>query len=209
MISDYRFSTYCKPFEDIIDKKIELTRDFNDHRTFNHYNLLRNTPAYKQKFLIIYNNRCSYCGVNTQIIPLSHLEIDHYIYKKNPSYSQELLNNIDNLVLSCHDCNNKKRAFLIQDILLETLHPDKNKICDVFYRKENFRIEINPTFSDVDGIQAFYDKLLLGSDKNRLNYLIMELIGFIGTIPSDKAKDKVTLYRAYSLLIAKSNIHPR
>ena len=82
-----------------------------------------------------------------------------------------------NLILSCHDCNHNKNSFWIEKEEMDTLNPDGEKIKNVFIRDDKYYIRINDEFKENTTIEGFYNKLCLGSELHRLDYLIMNIIG--------------------------------
>lgn len=91
-------------------------------------------------------------------------------YKKDAGY-------MGNLILSCHDCNHNKNSFWIEKEEMDTLNPDGEKIKNVFIRDDKYYIRINDEFKENTTIEGFYNKLCLGSELHRLDYLIMNIIG--------------------------------
>ena len=51
------------------------------------------------------------------------------------------------------------------------------KIKNVFIRDDKYYIRINDEFKENTTIEGFYNKLCLGSELHRLDYLIMNIIG--------------------------------
>ena len=84
---------------------------------------------------------------------------------------------MENLILSCHDCNHNKNSFWIEKEEMDTLNPDGEKIKNVFIRDDKYYIRINDEFKENTTIEGFYNKLCLGSELHRLDYLIMNIIG--------------------------------
>lgn len=88
-----------------------------------------------------------------------------------------ILQDIDKILLSCHDCNHNKNSFWIEKEEMDTLNPDGEKIKNVFIRDDKYYIRINDEFKENTTIEGFYNKLCLGSELHRLDYLIMNIIG--------------------------------
>lgn len=93
-------------------------------------------------------------------------------------YTQDkMFDDMGNLILSCHDCNHNKNSFWIEKEEMDTLNPDGEKIKNVFIRDDKYYIRINDEFKENTTIEGFYNKLCLGSELHRLDYLIMNIIG--------------------------------
>lgn len=168
---DYRRTNYCKEPSNILSvKKNMLEKIKKTKKTDNHYSLVKdkNNPL-QNEFYTIYDKKCAYCGVTHQIISLEVFEIDHFIPKKHGG--EDIL---DNLVLSCKTCNRLKQDFF-KDSMLEKMHPD-NDIIHFFNRNEKFKICINEEFLGDRDVSTFYDKLKLGYNLRRLDYLLLQVI---------------------------------
>lgn len=62
-----------------------------------------------------------------------------------------------------------------------TLNPDDGSIAQVFDRNEDYYICIRPDYAEDQVVVDFYQKLLLGSEFRRLDYLLLEIKNFIST----------------------------
>ena len=82
-----------------------------------------------------------------------------------------------NLILSCHDCNHNKNSFWIEKEEMDTLNPDGQEIKNTFIRDEQYYICINDIYRENEIVKKFYDRIRLGSELHRLDYLIMNIIG--------------------------------
>ena len=179
--NDYRICCIQNSFCNILDKKDFLKKEIkSDHpkvrNFYNHIKIRQN--KYFKSFIDIYNRRCAYCGVTTDIQPLQLFEIDHFICK-NPSENykedKQSINDIYNLVLCCRYCNKSKSNFYIMERERLLLNPDNSNITKVFYRSEDFYIKIQDEFSANKNILEFYNKLNLGGEFKRLDYILMIL----------------------------------
>ena len=179
MKNDYRNSKYCSPLEDLeVKKKILNEKICNEHpRTRIIYNQVKDkNGSYKNKFMEIYNYKCSYCGNSIANISSNLFEIDHYICESSFE-SKKIAGKIENLVLACYDCNRSKSNFLIKDEYIDILSPDLDKIKDVFYRDELFSIQISEEYNNDMFVKSFYEQLKLGYQSRRLDFLLINLRG--------------------------------
>lgn len=181
MENDYRNTVYCPSLGDIYKNKNKVKEmvllDHPKAEDLHNY-ISNNYTKYKLEFMKAYNYKCAYCGVSSQLIPKELFEVDHYIYQKSERFkSKKDAGYIDNLVLSCHNCNHNKSSFMIKDEVYDNLHPDNKKICECFYRDDLYYIKITESGPNNDNISLFYNKLKLGSEVHRLDFLLMNLIG--------------------------------
>ncbi len=82
MNNDYRNTKYCNLKNDIVSEKKSLgERIQKEHpRVKIIYNQINKKGSeYNKKFRIIYNNKCAYCGITTDVISSELFEIDHFI----------------------------------------------------------------------------------------------------------------------------------
>ena len=171
--------------------------------------LTHNYTKYKIEFIKAYNYKCAYCGVSVQLIPIEFFEVDHYIYQKSERFkSKQDAGYIENLVLSCHNCNHNKSSFMIEDEVYDDLHPDNKKICECFYRDDLYYIRMTESGPNDDNILLFYNKLKLGSEVHRLDFLLMNLIGFLQQHLLD-SKNEVKLADIIENLRTKRNLKTR
>lgn len=137
-----------------------------------------NSEKYKLKFLEVYNGKCAYCGVSVDLMKKNDFEIDHFLYEKASIFSTKKdAGYIENLILSCHECNHNKSSFWIEPENYEKLYPDGEKIKEVFFRDDQYYICINNKYKENECIKNFYSKLRLDSELHRLDYLLMNIIG--------------------------------
>lgn len=200
MADDYRNTRYCPILGDIKSKKQKLAdavKVEHPKAVDMHTYISKNDDKYKMQFIQVYNYKCAYCGVSIDLVPKALFEVDHFLYRKSKRFeSKKQAGYIDNLVLACHDCNHRKSSFDIADIDYDSLHPDGEKIKNIFYRDEMFYIKMSEEVEDNDNIKMFYDQLQLGGEVHRLDYLLMNLIGF-----HRKHEDNVEIYSAIGKII--------
>lgn len=178
---DYRRTKYCPELENVQSKKknVEtLVKTKHPHAEDMHSYISDNSQNFKLEFIKAYNGKCAYCGSSIDLIKKSEFEIDHFLYEKAPIFAtKKKAGYIENLILACHDCNHNKNAFWIDKEEAEVLNPDGEKIKEVFYRDGLYYICINDAYKDNETIDDFYNKLRLGSELHRLDYLLMNIIG--------------------------------
>lgn len=178
---DYRRTKYCSELIDVPQKKKEvaaLVKAEHPHAKDMHRYISNNSQKFKSEFIKVYNGKCAYCGASIDLIKKTEFEIDHFLYEKAPIFNTKKdAGYIENLILACHDCNHNKNAFLIEKEGIEELNPDGEKIKNVFIRDEQYYIFVNEKFKENAIIEGFYNKLRLGSELHRLDYLIMNIIG--------------------------------
>lgn len=137
-----------------------------------------NSQKFKLEYIKAYNRKCAYCGASSDLIKKSEFEIDHFLYKKAAVFeTKKDAGYIENLILSCHDCNHAKGSFWIEKEDFEVLNPDGEIIKNVFIRDKQYYIQINDKFKQNITVESFYNKLHLDSELHRLDYLIMNIIG--------------------------------
>lgn len=188
-MDDYRCTKFCPPLVEVQKNKDDFVwRMKNDNpRIKNWYNLIRdNEKKYKIDFMKIYNNKCAYCGVAMGMLPKEYFEVDHYICKNDISNISDCeVDNIQNLVLACIKCNRKKSDFIFSKNGAAQFSPDDGSITNLFYRDDLFNIKIKGHYEYNSEVTDFYNKLKLGSELRRLDYILLFLSGMI-----DEAKNK-------------------
>lgn len=183
MCEDYRLTRYCDNYHNINERKQNLEdlirRDYPLTRIF--YNKIRNRRLdYISEFMQIYNSRCAYCGVSNLVLTNVHLfEVDHFICESSFSGSsaKETAGRISNLVLACRCCNRDKSNLEWPREYDTLLHPDRGELIHLFKRDNNYYIRIADNYRSDEIIVGFYNRLRLGSQKRRLDYLLTEMIG--------------------------------
>ena len=209
MSKDYRNTKYCDTLSGLADKKQRVAdavvREHPRAKDMHTY-ISSNDSKHKTEFMKAYNWKCSYCGVSIELIPRHMFEIDHFIYQKAPCFggSKATAGYIENLVLSCHDCNHSKSSLEIPKNMHEYLHPDSPKITETFIRDENYYIKISDGMKDNSTVVKFYEQLNLGNDLHRIDYLLMNMKGLYNNI-KDKHANCSKLLEAIDLLRTKRN----
>ena len=178
---DYRRTKYCPELIDVSQKKKEVEKlveiEHPNAKDMHRY-ISDNSQKFKLEFIKAYNGKCAYCGASIDLIKKTEFEIDHFLYEKAPIFATKKdAGYMGNLILSCHDCNHNKNSFWIEKEEMYTLNPDGEKIKNVFIRDDKYYIRINDEFKKNTTIEGFYNKLCLGSELHRLDYLIMNIIG--------------------------------
>lgn len=186
---DYRRTKYCPELIDVPQKKKEVEKlvekEHPNARDMHSY-ISNNSQKFKLEFIKAYNGKCAYCGASTDLIKKTEFEIDHFLYKKAPIFdTKKDAGDIKNLILSCHYCNHNKNSFWIEKEDIDNLNPDGEKIKNVFIRDDQYYIRINYEFKKNATIERFYNKLCLGSELHRLDYLIMNTIGLQRSCEND------------------------
>lgn len=182
MTNDYRETKFCrgtyrsiKPRKDKLLEKIK-----NQHpKIENIYKIVSPRKSdFHSDFMSIYSYKCAYCGVSIDLISKSSFEIDHIVNKKSDFFKKhpgENPNSIKNLALACRTCNGNKLDFDLSSKGTFQLHPDDSNISQVFVRDEKYYIRIAKEYSTEPLVKAFYNKLQLGSEIHRLDYILMSL----------------------------------
>ena len=106
-------------------------------------------------------------------------QIDHFKYQKSKCFhgSKAEAGKIENLVLACQFCNHRKSAFEISESGYDSLYPDLDGIKSTFVRDEQYYIRISDEKQMDSEIVSFYNKLQLGAEIHRVDYLLMSMIG--------------------------------
>ena len=142
-------------------------------------------------------------GASILIIPIDSFEIDHFIYKEDPRFKTKAdAGYIENLVLACHRCIVRSPSLVVPDELHKYLHPDKPGIRETFIRDDDFYIKISAEKSEDEDIRLFYDKLELGAEVHRLDFLLINMLGLQTKIPETSTANK-TMGEAIKLLQSK------
>ena len=192
-MSDYRNTKYCPDLDKIEARKQEVEAIIrNDHpraRDMHRY-VSKNGSVYKTAFWEAYNKKCAYCGASNILVSKRDFQVDHFFYRKSSRFpKKENAGKMDNLVLACPLCNYSKGDFNISDELALKVHPDKNEITKHFVRDKNFKIcVVDPTDSSVN---SFYERLRLGDELRRIDYLIMSMNGLFDVLKSYPHMSKV------------------
>lgn len=178
---DYRRTCYCPELIRVKERKVELAAIIKEEHPGAedmHNFISDNSRKYKRMFMQVYNAKCAYCGVTIDLNPLPVFEIDHFLYEKAPVFkTKKEAGYIENLVFACHDCNHRKSSFWIDEDNFAKLYPDEEAIKSTFVRDEDYYIRISEGEKNNPVIVNFYEKLQLGSELHRLDYLLMSVIG--------------------------------
>lgn len=209
MSKDYRNTKYCEPLSQLADKKQKVVNDIvKEHRRARdmHKYISTNNSKHKTEFMKAYNWKCSYCGVSIEIIPRHMFEIDHFIYLKAQCFggSKAAAGYIENLVLSCHNCNHSKNSLELPENMHKYLHPDSPKITETFIRDENYYIKISDKMKDNPTVIEFYEQLNLGNELHRIDYLLMNMKWLYNNL-KDKHSNCSKLIEAIDLLHTRRN----
>lgn len=177
--NDYRNTEYCPMLEKVVDKKKALEEKIRSvhPRQKIMYNKVhdRDKPFY-QDFCSIYNYKCAYCGVSRDILSATLFEVDHFVAKSLFDDKEEA-GKVENLVLSCYQCNRNKKDFEITGEYIKKLNTDDGKITNIFFRDNKYYIRIKEDYIEDETINVFYNKLKLFHQKRRLEYLLMNMYG--------------------------------
>ena len=144
----------------------------------NHYKYVSKSAERDYYGKIVYNCKCAYCGVDKTIQGASNYEIDHFLNQANHKFIKDI-NEVDNLIYACKECNQNKRAFIIPVDYDEILNPDYEIYGRVFERDFNDRIIISERYENDKIVIAFYDKLKFGDERRRIDFALMKLGKFL------------------------------
>lgn len=182
MVDDYRNTKYCPELDKVKEKKqsIEnIVKKEHPRAVDMHTYISQNDQKYKSLFMNVYNCKCAYCGVSIDLVPKVLFEVDHFLYKGSSRFkSKKDAGYIDNLVLACRVCNQRKSSFDISDNVYKALYPDGDEVKNTFYRDERYYIKMSEKAEINNNIKSFYEQLQLGGEVHRLDYLLMSLLGF-------------------------------
>lgn len=206
-MEDYRRTKYCAPLDGIQERKEKVKQSvLKDHPGAKnmHTYISNNSDRYKHEFMEAYHFKCAYCGVSVDLI--SKFEIDHFVNQKSERFATKKdAGTMDNLMLACHDCNHSKNAFAITEANEDDLNPDKENILKYFCRDNMFYIMLTDVGKKKKSITDFYNKLHLGSEIHRIDYLCMSMIGLQKTLKT-KGMDYPELSNMINILIRKRNL---
>lgn len=210
--SDYRLSRFSDiQRKNILAKKRKLSKEIASvSSTENQYEFIkRNREYYFKELLHIYDCRCCYCGAPLWIVQADCIEIDHLIPKSSKDESKKKLNDVTNLAISCISCNRGKAD--LPASVLEKVNPDTYAITRVLARDVNYSIVIRRRFKNDDAIVSFYERLKLGYQRHRLDYVIVTLNDICTLLKKYDSKFKETISKLHSiesLLLLKRNCSP-
>lgn len=208
---DYRNTDQCPILTDITAKKLALEKRIreNHKRTQIIYNRVKEKHnTYYKEFAAIYNYKCAYCGTSLKFTDIQLFEVDHYIcesaFTKDTAGRAEA-GKIENLTFSCYSCNRGKGSLHIKELHASMLNPDDNSISEVFYRDDEYSIKISSDFSRDEFIQLFYEKLTLGSEFRRIDFLLLEMDNLIQKLQSSNKELAQKLEQCMNRIIQKKN----
>lgn len=206
MKNDYRNTRYCVSKKNILSEKDSLEKKIKSEHPraqiiYNQIN--KKNCKYNKLFRDIYNNKCVYCGITTEVISSELFEIDHFVCEA--SFNGDPINagKINNLVLSCKKCNRAKKDFTWDGIYSPKFNVDDGSITELFYRDEDYSIKIEEEYITDSTICSFYRKLKLDEEIRRLDFLLMNMYGFYNKHISDGKSGK--LLKCILLLQQKRN----
>lgn len=178
---DYRNTKYCEELIDVEKKKKMLEKKIGQEhpRTKIFYEQINKRECdYWKEFGKIYNSKCAYCGVPVWLLSPDCFEIDHFICKTSFPDTEEgkiKAGKIENLVFACTSCNRSKSNLRIKSEYCQKLNTDNGNIAKVFERGEDYSIRIRPEYMEDEFVNRFYNKLRLGYQRRRLDYLLLAM----------------------------------
>lgn len=177
--NDYRNTEYCPMLDNVKNKKKLLEEKIRlaHPRQKIMYNKVHNrNTKFNEEFCSIYNCKCAYCGVSMNILPATLFEVDHFVAESLFDDKEEA-GKVDNLVLSCYQCNRNKREFEIKGEYIEKLNTDNGKIATIFFRDDKYYIKIKDDYKEDKIVKGFYNQLQLVRQTRRLDYLLINMHG--------------------------------
>ena len=197
MKNDYRNTIYEVSKKNIINEKNALEDKIKKEHPkikiiYNQIN--KKDGNYNKQFRNIYNNKCAYCGISTDVISSELFEIDHFFCEA--SFNGDSINagKINNLVLSCKKCNRAKKDFIWNEIYSSKFNVDDESITELFYRDKDYSIKIEKEYITDSSIYSFYIKLKLNEEIRRLDFLLMNMYGFYNKYSENKNIDRILEY---------------
>ena len=188
---DYRSTKRSKILKHVFQKKENLECEIREKhpRSSLYKNISNKKDIYFKKFAEIYNYKCAYCGISSEIKGLISFEVDHF--KCKSSFSDEEggereADKLSNLVLSCQPCNRKKREIVIDGQYKELLNIDNNKL---------YFLQTKEYDNENDNSNVIYSELNV--------YKFM----FMGDAGIDKEKDILDKYNLSNVDVLKVGHH--
>lgn len=203
--TDYRNTPYCPILDNVTNKKNLLEKNIRMAHPKQKimYNKVRERGGvFNKEFCSIYNCKCAYCGVSMDVLSNMLFEVDHFVAESLFDNKEEA-GKVENLVLACYQCNRNKNAFSISGEYRDALNTDDGKITNVFYRDDQYYIQIHDDYIYDEKICEFYNKLQLQNQSRRLDYLLMSMQGLHKKIGGTKEGGK--LAEAIIILQRKRN----
>lgn len=191
---DYRNTEYCPVLDLVAEEKAKLEKQIKEDSPTTRimYNKVnKKDGTYFAGFSKIYNYKCAYCGASMRFTNMQLFEVDHFICESsfgNDTASKANAGKLSNLVFSCFTCNRGKHDLLIEGNYCKMLNPDDSSILEVFYRDQEYYIKIKDKYENDIIIKDFYDKLKLGFQTRRLDYLLMEMKGLVNEVRDKNLK---------------------
>ncbi len=190
-MSDYRdgYITKMQSNNCILTKKSNF--NIGKYQSDNYHYLLREHSELKIKFRKLYQYKCVYCGITNDVISNEMLELDHYYpYTKRKDYNGNI-NELANIVLSCHSCNRSKSSFLTEHSDKTIFHPDMVDLGVYFERKKDYTVCIRNDYKTNTHVCAFYEQLKMKNYHRRLDHLIMMMSEFCKNCTDITLKNKL------------------
>lgn len=178
---DYRNTPYNKIGTDLAKKKRKIKKSLmkKGHRLTNYHSHFCNRHSKpNSEFRNIYNNKCAYCGLSINIISSSLFEIDHFICKKDRKTFKSNINDLNNIVLACYDCNHKKGGKYFNESDKKLFNVDNGSISNLYYRDQYYNILIRDSYKGNLTVQKFYKDMDFGNQLRRLDYLLDSMFDF-------------------------------
>lgn len=198
---DYRNSKFYEcDYSHILADKEKFLQEFierhpaaNSEKIYTYVN--RRLSHDNKAFREIYFKKCAYCGVPMSLYNYSNYQIDHFVAQANVETHTNIgIHNVRNLVFSCEPCNQSKKALdysTSEDA--EILHPDNNKLPEIYRRDDDFKIIISEEYRENETVTEFYEKLKLGSQSKRVAYVIMAVNDFVQKYPENPASAELKI----------------
>jgi len=208
---DYRNTDKCPSLSDVETKKNILNQKIREKhpRTKILYNLIKNKQGeYFKEFAEIYNHKCAYCGAVLKFTDIRLFEVDHFICESsfpNDTNGRATAGKVENLVFSCYSCNRGKSRLYVELGYQATINPDDNSIATVFSRDEEYYIKISNDSCKDSFVQLFYEKLRLGSEARRIDFLLLEMDNLVAQLLDSNKELAEKIEQCKSKLLQKKN----
>lgn len=211
MDEDYRNTKYCPKICNLKSQKENVRKsvlDKHPRAKDMHIYVSQNDELFKEQFAKAYNWKCAYCGVSVKIISRKMFEIDHFIPKQSKvfGHNKTKAGYIENLVLSCYECNRSKGSHEWVDKDLHKINPDGIDILKSFVRDNEYYIKISDEMKNDATVNSFYNQLCLGNQLHRIDYLLMNMLGLAEKISSTNNSIYKMLLEAINILREKRNL---